>query len=111
MMIQGSSAFALAVLPIAAALTALFILLLSPLLQRYAMVRPNARSSHREPTPQGGGIAVIGARIATVAGAALFAPDLLQDFPQLSLIFACTIGLAAVGVTDDIRPLEASPRL
>ena len=110
MMIEGS-AFALAVLPIAAALTALFILLLRPLLQRYAMARPNARSSHREPTPQGAGIAVIGATIAAVAGTALFAPELLQDPSQLSLIFACTIGLAAVGVTDDIRPLEALPRL
>ena len=109
-MIEGS-AFALAVLPIAAALTALFILSLRPLLQRYAMARPNARSSHREPTPQGAGIAVIGATIAAVAGAALLAPELLQDPPQLSLIFACTIGLAAVGVTDDIRPLEALPRL
>jgi len=110
-MIQGSSAFALAVLPIAAALTALLILLLRPLLQRYALARPNARSSHREPTPQGAGIAVIAATIASVAGTALFAPDLLQNPSQLSLIFACTIGLAAIGVTDDIRPLEASPRL
>src|SRR3974390_3759346 len=109
-MIQGS-AFALAVVSVAAALTALLILLLRPLLQRYALARPNARSSHREPTPQGAGIAVIAATIASVAGIALFAPDLLQDPAQLSLIFACTIGLAAIGVTDDIRPLEASPRL
>ena len=109
-MIQGS-AFALAVVPVAAALTALLILLLRPLLQRYALARPNSRSSHREPTPQGAGIAVIAATIASVAGTALFAPDLLQDPSQLSLIFACTIGLAAIGVTDDIRPLEASPRL
>jgi len=109
-MIQGS-AFALAVVPVAAALTSLLILLLRPLLQRYALARPNARSSHREPTPQGAGIAVIAATIASVAGIALFAPDLLQDPAQLSLIFACTIGLAAVGVTDDIRPLEALPRL
>jgi UDP-N-acetylmuramyl pentapeptide phosphotransferase/UDP-N-acetylglucosamine-1-phosphate transferase len=109
-MIQGSP-FALAVVPIAAALTALLILLLRPLLQRYALARPNARSSHREPTPQGAGIAVIAATIASVAGTALFAPDLLQDPAQLSQIFACTIGLAAIGVTDDIRPLEASPRL
>jgi len=110
MMIEGS-AFALAVLPIAAALTALFILLLRPLLQRYAMARPNARSSHREPTPQGAGIAVIGATIAAVVGTAMFAPHLVQGPLQLSPIFACTIGLAAIGVTDDIRPLEASPRL
>jgi len=95
----------------AAALTMLLILLLRPLLRRYALARPNARSSHREPTPQGAGIAVIAATIASVAGIALFAPDLLQDPSQLSLIFACTIGLAAIGVIDDIRPLEASPRL
>jgi len=110
MMIEGS-AFALAVLPIAAALTALFILLLRPLLQRYALARPNARSSHREPTPQGAGIAVIGATIAAVVGTAMFAPHLVQDPLQLSPIFECTIGLAVIGVTDDIRPLEASPRL
>jgi len=35
--------------------------MLHPLLQRYALSRPNARSSHIAPTPQGGGIAVIAA--------------------------------------------------
>jgi UDP-N-acetylmuramyl pentapeptide phosphotransferase/UDP-N-acetylglucosamine-1-phosphate transferase len=54
---------------------------------------------------------VIGATIAVVVGTAVFAPHLVQDPLQLSPIFACTIGLAAIGVTDDIRPLEASPRL
>ncbi len=109
-MIRGS-AFEWAVMFGSAGLTALLILLLRPLLQRYALARPNARSSHREPTPQGAGIAVIGATIAAVAGAALLAPYLLQDPLQLALIFACTVGLAAVGVTDDIRPLEVLPRL
>ena len=109
-MIRGS-AFEWAVMFGSAGLTALLILLLRPLLQRYALARPNARSSHREPTPQGAGIAVIGATIAAVAGAALLAPYLLQDPLQLALIFACTVGLAAVGVTDDIHPLEALPRL
>ena len=109
-MIRGS-AFDWAVMFGAAGLTVLLILLLHPLLRRYALARPNARSSHREPTPQGAGIAVIGATIAVVAGAALLTPDLLHDPLRLSVIFACTIGLAAVGVTDDIRPLEALPRL
>ncbi len=95
----------------AAGLTALLILLLHPLLRRYALARPNVRSSHREPTPQGAGIAVIAATIAAVAGAALLTPNLLHDPLRLSVIFACTIGLAAVGVTDDIRPLEALLRL
>ena len=106
-----SSAFAWAVIFGSAGLTALLILLLRPLLRRYALARPNARSSHREPTPQGAGIAIVGATIAAVAGAALLAPNLLQNPLQITLIFACTIGLAAVGVTDDIRPLEALPRL
>lgn len=34
--------------------TAALILLLFPLLRRYALARPNARSSHKAPTPQGG---------------------------------------------------------
>ena len=106
-----NSAFAWAVIFGSAGLTALLILLLRPLLRRYALARPNSRSSHREPTPQGAGIAIVGATIAAVAGAALLAPNLLQNPLQITLIFACTIGLAAVGVTDDIRPLEALPRL
>src|SRR5438477_13035028 len=49
------------VLLAAAALTVASIALLYPVLERHALARPNARSSHREPTPQGGGIAVIAA--------------------------------------------------
>lgn len=41
--------------PLAAALSAGLILRLRPLLQRYALARPNARSSHTVPTPQGAG--------------------------------------------------------
>ena len=37
------------------------LLCLKPLLGRYTLAKPNARSSHKEPTPQGGGIAVIAA--------------------------------------------------
>ena len=33
--------------------------LLQPLWRRYALAKPNSRSSHKMPTPQGGGIAVI----------------------------------------------------
>lgn len=47
----------------AAILCALFIVVLRPVLVRYALARPNARSSHREPTPQGGGIAVVAAMV------------------------------------------------
>ena len=84
---------------------------LRPLLRNYTLARPNARSSHKAPTPQGGGIAVIGSTIAIVAISGMAVPIFGADFRQLGLIFAMTAALAAVGVTDDIRPLEALPRL
>jgi UDP-N-acetylmuramyl pentapeptide phosphotransferase/UDP-N-acetylglucosamine-1-phosphate transferase len=39
---------------------------LRPQFARYAMARPNARSSHKLPTPQGGGIAVVAATLAAI---------------------------------------------
>jgi UDP-N-acetylmuramyl pentapeptide phosphotransferase/UDP-N-acetylglucosamine-1-phosphate transferase len=85
------------------------IILLQPVLQRYALAKPNARSSHRMPTPQGGGIAVIAATIAAVGfglfslGASLAAP--------LVTVFAAVILIACVGAADDIHPLAVAPRL
>jgi UDP-N-acetylmuramyl pentapeptide phosphotransferase/UDP-N-acetylglucosamine-1-phosphate transferase len=95
----------------AAILCALFIVVLRPVLVRYALARPNARSSHREPTPQGGGIAVIAAMVLVLAGTAVFAPQLLSDPLRIAVIFAAAVGVAIVGATDDIRPMEAMPRL
>ncbi len=102
----------LAVLPVLAAIiSAALIVVLRPLLARYALARPNARSSHAQPTPQGGGIAVIAATILVAACAVVFAPDLVADHRQLAIVFAAAVGLAIVGVTDDMRPMEALPRL
>ena len=53
----------LATIALAALLCAGLTSAIKPLLQRYALARPNARSSHRVPTPQGGGIAVVAATI------------------------------------------------
>ncbi len=63
----------LAVFLAAAALSFALLLLLRPWLQRYALAHPNARSSHTVPTPQGAGIGVIAATVATVAGASVSA--------------------------------------
>ena len=95
----------------AAILCALFIVILRPVLVRYALARPNARSSHREPTPQGGGIAVVAAMVLVMAGGASVAPQLLSDPLRVAIVFAAAIGVAIVGVTDDVRPMEAMPRL
>ena len=48
---------------LAAILSAALTWALRPLLVRYALARPNARSSHKIPTPQGAGIAVIAATV------------------------------------------------
>jgi UDP-N-acetylmuramyl pentapeptide phosphotransferase/UDP-N-acetylglucosamine-1-phosphate transferase len=87
------------------------ILVLFPLMRRYALARPNARSSHRIPTPQGGGIAVVLATLATSAGA-LWAAGAAADAVQVfAVVAAGTVLLAAVGAVDDIRPLPVAPRL
>lgn len=89
-----------------ALLSALLIVLLKPLLVRYALARPNARSSHKIPTPQGGGIAVIGASL--LIGSFFFGTGLPIQVPVLGVAVA---GLALIGAVDDIRPLPAGLRL
>jgi UDP-N-acetylmuramyl pentapeptide phosphotransferase/UDP-N-acetylglucosamine-1-phosphate transferase len=86
-------------------------ILLHPLLARYALAQPNARSSHREVTPQGGGIAVIGAVFVALFCAIYLFPNLLNASHTLIALLAATIGLAVVGATDDIRPLDVLPRI
>src|ERR1700688_114409 len=102
----GSSAEIILFVAGTALLCASIIIVLRPLLIRYALARPNVRSSHRKPTPQGGGIAVIGATIVVLLGVAIFVPRLLNGPAQLAGLFFSTVGLAIVGATDDVRPLE-----
>ena len=96
---------------VAAATSVGLIALLKPALARYALARPNARSSHKIPTPQGGGIAVLAATFAGVlAGAALasIAPDMLLALWPLA---AAVVLLAAIGAGDDIFHIPVGPRL
>jgi UDP-N-acetylmuramyl pentapeptide phosphotransferase/UDP-N-acetylglucosamine-1-phosphate transferase len=87
------------------------IILLRPLLRRHLTVKPNARSSHVTPTPQGGGIAVVLAGvIALGAYALLFADDRAAIVGLLPLGAAVTV-LAAVGGIDDLVGTPALPRL
>jgi UDP-N-acetylmuramyl pentapeptide phosphotransferase/UDP-N-acetylglucosamine-1-phosphate transferase len=89
------------------------IVLLAPLLKRYALATPNARSSHLEPTPQGGGIAVVAATlVATIGGAVLAQTQLGNEAVDLITILAgSTLLLAVVGAIDDVRDLPISVRL
>jgi UDP-N-acetylmuramyl pentapeptide phosphotransferase/UDP-N-acetylglucosamine-1-phosphate transferase len=99
-----------AVVAIAAALTALLIVWLHPFLVRYALARPNARSSHTTPTPQGGGMAVIAAFIA-VAALAIPLTGSAASSGALATLFAATAVIAVLGAIDDIRPIAVAPRL
>src|ERR1700691_4614774 len=87
------------------------ILLLYPVLKRYALAKPNARSSHLTPTPQGAGIAVIAAVVA--ASAIAVGVHALQEDATLPLtiVVAAGLAMACVGAIDDIRPLPIVPRL
>ncbi len=93
-----------------ALVSAALIVALRPLLVRYALARPNARSSHRIPTPQGGGIAVLGATLA-LALSALLLNSWSFPLPELVWLGAAVLALGLVGAVDDIRPLPPLLRL
>lgn len=103
------SALAL-IIPVAALLICVgLIVMLYPLLRRYALARPNARSSHVTPTPQGGGIAVMAA---TAIAAALAGALGVSVFGyEISVVMAAAFALAAIGMVDDLRPIPVIPRL
>ncbi len=84
---------------------------LMPLMQRYALARPNARSSHTTPTPQGGGIPIV-----LVIGFGLVFLLAFGLIPQGEEVVAFTLGiavlaLAGLGLVDDIKTLPVWPRL
>ena len=89
---------------LAAACSACLTWALRPLLQRYALARPNARSSHRIPTPQGAGIAVIAATLLVTAAIVAGAGSIDPAVP--ATVFAATLFIALVGVGDDIGPFR-----
>jgi UDP-N-acetylmuramyl pentapeptide phosphotransferase/UDP-N-acetylglucosamine-1-phosphate transferase len=99
-----------------AALVALFLsfgltVLLRPWLARHAMARPNARSSHHAPTPQGGGIAIVAATLAVAWGAIALLSPFLDQGSQFAAVTAGAALLAVVGAIDDMRSLPAASRL
>jgi UDP-N-acetylmuramyl pentapeptide phosphotransferase/UDP-N-acetylglucosamine-1-phosphate transferase len=100
----------LLVLAVAASVSALLCVLLRPVLVRYALARPNARSSHRIPTPQGGGIAVLGGLVAALSLTVAILPP-VPGAGSLGFVLAASVVLAMVGAWDDIRPLSAGLRL
>lgn len=79
-----------------------------PLLTRYALATPNSRSSHALPTPQGAGVAVI---VATLATTGIVTAWSEAASGQIIAVFVATILIAIVGIVDDIRTIAVPPRL
>ncbi|NOJ41225.1 glycosyl transferase [Bradyrhizobium australiense] len=80
-----------------------------PLLVRIALAKPNARSSHRIPTPQGGGIAVIAATLIAAIAVIAFAGTAEMKVPVA--VFGATLFIAVVGFGDDLDSIPVMPRL
>jgi UDP-N-acetylmuramyl pentapeptide phosphotransferase/UDP-N-acetylglucosamine-1-phosphate transferase len=95
---------------LAATISAGLIVALYPWLKRYALAKPNARSSHRDPTPQGGGIAVILATMATAVIAFSLISFGASSTLQLASVTGAALMTAFLGAVDDIRPLPVGPR-
>lgn len=80
-----------------------------PLLMHVALAKPNARSSHRVPTPQGAGIAVVAATLIVVTAIIAVAGPAEMKIPIA--VFSATIFIAGVGFADDIHSIPVVPRL
>jgi len=83
----------------------LFLRALIPQLRRRLLDQPNARSSHRQPTPRGGGVAF--AVVASAASGMALISGQASAATALPLLAA---PLAAVGLLDDRHNLPASWR-
>ncbi|WFU19026.1 glycosyltransferase family 4 protein [Bradyrhizobium sp. CB3481] len=108
-MANSQSLLSLAAAVSAALLSGVLTWGLRPLLLRIALAKPNARSSHRVPTPQGAGIAVIAATLVAAAAVIAFAGAAEMRIPLA--VFGATLFIAAVGFADDIHSIPIAPRL
>ncbi|OCK54148.1 glycosyl transferase [Bradyrhizobium sp. LMTR 3] len=97
-----------AVVP-AALLSAVLTWAIRPLMVRIALAKPNARSSHRVPTPQGAGVAVIAATLIAAAAVIALADTVEMRIPVAA--FGATLFIAAVGFADDVNSIPVVPRL
>jgi UDP-N-acetylmuramyl pentapeptide phosphotransferase/UDP-N-acetylglucosamine-1-phosphate transferase len=100
-----------AIVCLAAAVCVGIIRLLRPVLVRHALAQPNARSSHRIPTPQGGGVGVVAATLAVVTATAAVLPLPSGTVAIWWPVGSAVLLLSVIGWVDDVRSLPVLPRL
>ena len=82
---------------------------LIPQLARRLLDQPNARSSHLQPTPRGGGLAFVLVSAGSSLIAFVLAPNTFSALPQ-SVLPLVSLPLAIIGLLDDRLNLPASWR-
>lgn len=92
----------------------LIALALTPLVRRFAtrngtLDRPGGHKSHTSPIPYLGGVAILVAFSAAVAGAAVMGAE-PRGVRELGLILGVGLVLSAVGLVDDLRGTSATLR-
>jgi Fuc2NAc and GlcNAc transferase len=95
------------VLPLSALASGLLLWALIPRLRRRLLDQPNARSSHRRPTPRGGGLAFVLVAAAASGLALLLSGQVAAGFSGLPLL---ALPLAVVGFLDDRHNLGSGVR-
>jgi UDP-N-acetylmuramyl pentapeptide phosphotransferase/UDP-N-acetylglucosamine-1-phosphate transferase len=81
-------------------------------LTKRAMAKPNPRSSHTVPTPQGGGIVVVPAALLTAGVALTVTPGgMAGGLIAVTAVGAAALALTIIGFLDDTRGLGIIPRL
>jgi UDP-N-acetylmuramyl pentapeptide phosphotransferase/UDP-N-acetylglucosamine-1-phosphate transferase len=97
---------------LAAALCAGALVVLLPWLKSYVLAQPVERSSHCEPTPQGGGLGVILSALVVTWLTATASGGLPHSaLVQLSALTAAAGVLMVTGLWDDMHGLPPAPRL
>jgi len=77
-----------------------------------ALAKPNPRSSHTVPTPQGAGIVIVPIALLVAAIALAWSGNRLPpDFTYLTVVAIAALALTAIGFIDDIRGLGVVSRL
>jgi UDP-N-acetylmuramyl pentapeptide phosphotransferase/UDP-N-acetylglucosamine-1-phosphate transferase len=92
-----------------AALSAVLIFFLRPILMRHLLAHPNDRSSHQTATPQGAGLAVMASVFVGCALGVVFWVD--GSEPKLLGVLLAAAGLTLLGAIDDATPLSIWSRL
>jgi len=105
----SSGIFLFVVAAVAALVSAIVTWAIRPALLRVALAKPNARSSHRIPTPQGAGIAVVAATLLVAAAVNVVAVGPAANIPLV--VFGTTLFIAIVGFIDDVKSIGVLPRL